>query len=128
MTAHKDNHSHHVVVPVKYYVVTFVSLLILTLITVALSLVDFGSMNLIIALLVAFVKASFVVWIFMGLRWDRGFNLVAFVGSVLFVLIFVGFVFSDIAFRKHTDPLEAQTFGIKSSVRPITRHHSGVAE
>ena len=119
-----EHHSHHVIVPVKTYVLTFVSLLILTVLTVAMSLIDFGSMNLVIALLVAFVKASCVVWLFMGLKWDRGFNLVAFVGSILFLLIFVGLVFSDIAFRKDTDILEIQHFGIKSPVRPITHSES----
>ena len=119
-----QNHSHHVVVPVKYYVATFASLLVLTVVTVAISLIDFGSWNLIIALLVAFAKASFVVWIFMGLKWERGFNLVAFVGSLLFVLIFLGLVFSDIAYRRDTDPVEVEQFGLKSPVKPISTHHA----
>lgn len=123
MTSHNhDDHSHHVIVPTKTYVAVFASLLVLTVITVALSLVDFGSLNLVIALLVAFIKASCVIWIFMGLKWDRGFNLVAFVGSILFLLIFIGMTFSDIAYRKDTDPVEAQTFGIKSPVKPISHH------
>ena len=113
-------HNHHHVVPVKYYVGTFLSLLVLTVITVGISLIDFGPWNLLIALLVAFIKASFVVWIFMGLKWERGFNLVAFVGSVLFVLIFIALTFSDIAYRRDTDSVEVEQFGITSPVKPIS--------
>ena len=123
MEKHSESHSHHVIVPVKSYVATFCALLVLTFITVLVSRFDFGSLNLTIALVVAFCKASLLVWIFMGLKWDRGFNLVAFVGSILFLIIFIGLTFSDIAFRHYRDSVEGEQFGLSRPVKAITSGH-----
>ncbi|MSR88540.1 MAG: hypothetical protein EXS67_02680 [Candidatus Margulisbacteria bacterium] len=119
----KHSESHHVIVPVKTFVATFSALLVLTILTVVASRFDFGSMNLSIALLIAFCKASLVVWIFMGMKWDRGFNFVAFVGSILFLIIFIGFTFSDIAFRDYRDKVEGEYFGLAHPVKPISGAH-----
>lgn len=119
----KHSESHHVIVPVKSYVATFSALLVLTFLTVLVSRFDFGSFNLVIALVVAFCKASLVVWIFMGMKWDRGFNFVAFVGSILFLIIFVGLTFSDIAFRNYRDSVEGEAFGLAHPVKTINAAH-----
>ncbi len=111
------------IVPTKYYLRTFGALLLLTILTVAVAQVDFGSLNLIIAMLVALVKASLVVMIFMGLKWEKGFNFVFFFGSLLFVGIFFALVFADIDMRKQTDQLEAQKFGLVSPVQPVSSEH-----
>ena len=67
--SHTDNdHSHHFVVPVNYYVGTFIALLFLTFITVFVAQFDFGEWNLIIALLVAIIKATLVISFFMCTR------------------------------------------------------------
>jgi len=69
-----DSHQHsHFIVPVKYYIGTFLSLLVLTFVTVTISRFDFGTFNIVVAMLVAIVKASLVISFFMGLRWDKGF-------------------------------------------------------
>ena len=117
MTEHQKN-SHHHIVPVKSYVMVFTALLMLTFLTVVVSRFDFGSWNLIVALLVAFCKASLVVSVFMGLKYERGFNMVAFVGSILFLLIFIGLTVADVQYRYFGDPVENQTdYGIKSPVK-----------
>jgi cytochrome c oxidase subunit 4 len=118
----QDHHSHFIV-PTKYYLRTFGALLVLTVLTVAVAQVDFGSLNLVIAMLVALVKASLVVMIFMGLKWEKGFNFVFFFGSLLFVGIFFALVFADIDMRKQTDQLEAQKFGLVSPVQPVSSEH-----
>lgn len=114
--------NHHII-PLKYLVGTFVSLLILTFITVYITRFDFGSLNLIIAMLVAGVKAMLVVQIFMALKWEKGFNPVAFFGSLVFVLIFIILTFSDLAFRKHRDQLESGVIEYNSPVTEIGSHH-----
>ena len=56
MDKHTDRQSHHFIVPLRYYVGTFIGLLFLTFLTVLVSRFDFGSFGLVVALLVAFLK------------------------------------------------------------------------
>ncbi len=74
---------------------TLVALLVLTWITVAATWVDLGRLNLWIALIVATIKGALVCMYFMHLRYDRPFNVILLVGSLLFVLLFIGLTLSD---------------------------------
>ena len=73
----------------------FGALVVLTVLTVAVTYVDLGSMNLIVALGIAVTKASLVALYFMHLRWDKGLNAVVFLTAILFVALFVGFALMD---------------------------------
>jgi cytochrome c oxidase subunit IV len=94
--AAQQSHDHvgHIV-PMYVLVGTFLGLIVLTVVTVAASYVDFGRLNLWIALLIASVKASLVVYFFMHLKWDRPLNSVIFLSSMLFVILFIGFALTD---------------------------------
>ncbi len=116
---HDHQSSHHVIVPVKTYVAVFVALLFLTFVTVFITRFDFGSFNLIIALLVALVKAGLVVMIFMGLKWNKSFDRFAFFGCLIFLFIFFLLVFVDIPLRGYRGVEETQQINIKSPVKPI---------
>ena len=52
-------------------------------------------MGIIVALLVATVKATIVGLYFMHLRWDRAFIGFVFVGSILLVALFIGIALTD---------------------------------
>ena len=67
----------------------------LTVITVAASEVNFGEMNLIVALVIAVIKASLVVLFFMHLIWDKPFNAIVFVGCMIFVSLFISLALLD---------------------------------
>jgi len=73
----------------------FASLLVLTVVTVAVTYVDLGSLNLLVAMGVAVVKGSLVVLFFMHLAWDRPFNAVVFITALLFVTLFITFILLD---------------------------------
>ena len=96
-----STHSHGIrghmghVVSVKMLVGVLVGLLILTWITVAATFVDLGGLNIVIALVIATMKASLVCLFFMHLFWDRRFNLVVLVASLCFLSIFIGFCLMD---------------------------------
>ncbi len=65
--SHADISKH-----VRSYIMVFVALAILTVVTVAVAQIDFpGSGNLIVALLIALGKASLVAAIFMHLKWEK---------------------------------------------------------
>jgi cytochrome c oxidase subunit 4 len=112
MDAHAHGHGgkDHVphVLPFTTYVATFVALLVLTAITVAVSYVNFGAANIVIALLVATIKASIVALLFMHLFYDHKFHSIIIVIGLLFLGVFIAFTMFDTEYRGHNnDPLKA---------------------
>lgn len=98
--AHIDEHDpladyHPHVVPVPLLLAVFGLLLVLTFATVAVTFVDLGPLNIIIALGIAVIKAGVVAMYFMHLRYDRPFHGMIFIGSLLFVAIFIGMLLLD---------------------------------
>ncbi|MBT6121321.1 hypothetical protein HOH45_07650 [bacterium] len=116
--------SEHHVVPIKTYVKTLLTLIFLTFVTVKIAEFDFGDLNVAVALFVAMIKASVVALFFMGLKWDKGFNAVILITSVIFMSIFFLFTLGDIETRAQTDKVEAMRFGINSPVKIIGDGHS----
>ena len=74
-------------------------LLVLTGITVGISYVDFGSLNVWIALIIASFKASLVLLFFMHLKFEGKVLVYSFLGTVFFLAIMISFTFWDVAFR-----------------------------
>ncbi len=96
---HHDDQIGHVI-PIKFLVFICAILLFLTAVTVWVSRYDFTEINIaemgiIMALFVATVKATIVGLYFMHLRWDRAFIGFIFVGSILFVVLFIGIALTD---------------------------------
>ncbi len=60
----------HVVIPQRVYYLVFVTLILLTLVTVDVAFYNFGILNLPIAMLIATVKATIVAMYFMHLRYN----------------------------------------------------------
>lgn len=77
------------VVPFGVLARVWAALMVLTVITVAATWVDLGSLNLWLALAIATLKASLVVLYFMHMRYDHPFNAIVFIASLLFVMLFV---------------------------------------
>jgi cytochrome c oxidase subunit 4 len=98
-STHDDGHDDHGLAHVaskKILLSIGGILMILTIITVAATKVDFGSqMNLVVALLIATIKATLVAMFFMHLRYDKPFHTVVIAGALLAALLFVGFAFMD---------------------------------
>jgi cytochrome c oxidase subunit 4 len=91
---HGDEISH--VTPVRLLIGVWAALMVLTVITVAVTSVDLGSRaNLVVAMAIATVKAGLVVTYFMHLRWDRPFHTLVFLGSLLFVSLFISMTLFD---------------------------------
>ncbi len=91
---HGDEIAH--VTPVRLLLTVWGALMVLTIITVAVTSVDLGSrVNLVVAMAIATVKAGLVVTYFMHLRWDRPFHTLVFLGSLLFVSLFISMTLLD---------------------------------
>jgi len=110
--AHGAGHAHdeddgavHVhIASTQFYVGIFAALIFLTFLTVKVSYYDFGSANIIIAILIATMKASLVAAFFMHLRHDRLFNTLAFLAAFLFLAIFILLTYDDLGKRGELDP------------------------
>jgi cytochrome c oxidase subunit IV len=94
-TSHPETgHTAHAM-PLWILVVVWLALMFLTYITVAVSYIDLGSMNMIVAMGVATLKASLVVLFFMHLLYDKPLNALVFVTALLFVALFIVIVLLD---------------------------------
>jgi cytochrome c oxidase subunit IV len=98
--AHADNHGHHEgdfahPASIRMLLTIFVILVILTLLTVYQSTFEMGAMEIWLSLLIATVKASLVILFFMHLLWDKPFNAILFISSIIFVSLFLGFTLLD---------------------------------
>ena len=113
MSAHTDTHEHghgHDHAPV--FLKTLIALLILTVITVAVSRVDLGAANVAVALVVASIKATLVATFFMHLKWDKPINTSIALMGFLFLGLLLTFTIVDIDNRTDREPA-----GLKS-VKP----------
>jgi cytochrome c oxidase subunit 4 len=103
---HHDDHEHGIshVATVKTLVGTGGTLLMLTLLTVLATRIDFGAnINLAIAMVIAVTKATLVILFFMHLRYDRLFHTVVFVSAICAASLFVGFTLMDSSQYQHTN-------------------------
>ena len=89
---------HHVI-PFKVYLNVFLGLVALTIITVLAPFLDLGIFSTFIALLIASIKAFFVMAYFMHLKYDTGINRLIFGASFFFVFLLLLFCATDIISR-----------------------------
>ncbi len=91
MSSNHQNHHKTVshVMPIWILLAVWLSLMVLTYLTVAVTYIDLGQWNLIIAMVIATVKASLVVLFFMHLLYDHPFNAFIFIISLAFVALFI---------------------------------------
>ncbi|MBM4006907.1 MAG: hypothetical protein FJ292_05000 [Planctomycetes bacterium] len=130
-TAHDSKHEPHPLVghlvPMWILFAVGGALLVLTAITVAVRYIDVGEFNMVIALGVAVIKATLVALFFMHLKWDRPFNLLTFVGSMVFVILMMAFCMMDTAQYRPTqfvgNPPEVEaTLQANAPGAPVARY------
>jgi cytochrome c oxidase subunit 4 len=99
-------HEHTVHGGPKIYALVLGTLLVLTVITVAASRINFGSnmTNVIIALGIASIKGSLVALFFMHLRWDKPMNAIIFCSSLFFLGLFLITCYTDVIARPPVEP------------------------
>ncbi len=91
------------------------ALLVLTIATVAVTAIDLGAQgNLIVAMVIATIKAGLVCTFFMHLLWDKKFNTILFLTSVLFLILFLSMTTTDRGEYQHdVDAFRAQQLAPK---------------
>lgn len=90
----------HPIVPYRTFVVVWLLLLLLTAVTVAVSRVHLGPLNIWAALGIASVKSALVIFFFMHLGYEKLQAFRIFLLTALLILaIFIGFTFFDVLYR-----------------------------
>jgi caa(3)-type oxidase subunit IV len=105
MADNKHSGGHHLV-PFSVYIKTIVALLILTVLTVGASYIDFGKANIVVSLGIATFKASLVLLFFMGLRYDSWLNATVIVSSFAALVLFIGMTAADLWTKKPLEPVK----------------------
>jgi len=100
--------SHHHIAPLRTYLAVGAALLILTVITVAVSFVHFGGFNLVIAMVIASIKAVLVALIFMHLLYDNKLFMAIFLIALIFVSVFIILTMFDTLQRGSIDEVKAK--------------------
>jgi len=99
-----STHAHSHILPLRVYFLVAAALFVLTGVTVAISFVHFGVFNLLVAMLVAVVKASLVILFFMHLKYDNKLYLTIFLTAVVFLGVFIVLTMADTMTRGDIDP------------------------
>ncbi len=88
-----ENEKHHIV-PYRLYVLVLIGLLALTLLSIAITEIELGSLTVAGALVFASVKSYFVLKYFMHLKYDKPYivSMVIFVFAIFVVTIVVTFL------------------------------------
>ena len=82
------------------YVWVWVGLMILTGITVSVAGMDLGALSISVALIIAGVKSGLVLSYFMHLKYEKELIFKLMIPGILaLLLLFIGIVFTDVAFR-----------------------------
>jgi cytochrome c oxidase subunit 4 len=98
--AHDHDHSGPHITPMPVYIGIYLTLLVLTVVTVGVSYLGLPSTpSLIVAMSVASLKAFLVATFFMHLAYDERFNIFIFVASFWFAASFFTFTFLDLSSR-----------------------------
>lgn len=90
---HPPSEVHHL--PFSLYVTVLVTLLVLTAVTVFVAGIDFGKWNLVVAMLIASVKATIVGLFFMHLKYENPLIWIYVVFPIVLVAVMLSGVFID---------------------------------
>jgi cytochrome c oxidase subunit IV len=93
--------SNHIV-PLRTYYLVFLALIVCTAITVAVSFVDLGRFNLLVALGIAILKATLVVLFFMHVKYSGKLTWVVVAGSLFWLGILIVMTAGDYLTRVRT--------------------------
>ncbi|MBL8619360.1 MAG: cytochrome C oxidase subunit IV family protein [Deltaproteobacteria bacterium] len=106
---HDHEHAGGHITPLPVYFAVYGALLVLTVVTVAVSYMGLPPLQSItVAMLVAMVKATLVGAWFMHLKYDAKFNVFTFLAALWFMASFFVFTFYDLASRGMVNEVTGQ--------------------
>src|SRR5688572_716706 len=101
---HAHPHIHGHVTPLSVYLAIFATLMVLTVVTVAVAYVDLGAMNKVVALSIASFKATLVVLYFMHVKYASRLTKMFVITGLFFLSILLGLTMVDYGSRMWVNP------------------------
>jgi len=92
----------HPIVPQKTYVMVFLGLISLTVLTTGVAFIDLGAFNTVAALAIAFSKMLLVILFFMGVRHSSSLVRIIIVAGFFWLALLMAFTMSDYRTRSWT--------------------------
>jgi cytochrome c oxidase subunit IV len=83
------------IIPRKTYFIVYLVLLVLLAATVGVAYIEIGSINLVLALTIAFGKAALVVLFFMHVYYSTSLTKVFVLTAILFLILLGGLTMAD---------------------------------
>ena len=87
------------IVTKKQYALIFGILMLLTLATTAIGMIDLGRLNVVVALVIATIKALLVVLFFMHIYWSSKLNNLVVMSGVVWLALLLWLTLTDIFSR-----------------------------
>src|SRR5215213_3799077 len=89
------SHQHEHITSAKSYILIFLALIVLTVLTTAVAFVDLGAANIVVALGIATCKMLLVALFFMHVKHSSALTKLVIVGALLWLAIMIGFTLAD---------------------------------
>lgn len=128
--AHGPGEVHAHIGSYKSYGAIFLALIFFTVVTVAISYVHLGKANLLVAVVIASIKASLVCAFFMHLKDDTKFHTLIVIASVTFIGVFFALTMNDVGWRERLEPQAGARHELRSGdpapgiwENPVPREH-----
>jgi cytochrome c oxidase subunit 4 len=83
------------IVSMQTYTIIFATLVVFTVITYRVALIDLGVLNIVVALTIAATKASLVALFFMHARWSPRLTQLVIAGSLFWLFILLALTLAD---------------------------------
>ncbi|HXI43618.1 MAG TPA: cytochrome C oxidase subunit IV family protein, partial [Bryobacteraceae bacterium] len=87
------------IVTKKQYALIFAILMLLTFATTVIGMIDLGRLNVVVALVIATIKALLVVLFFMHIYWSSKLNKLVVVSGVVWLALLLWLTLTDIFSR-----------------------------
>lgn len=90
---------HEHIFSYKVIVIIWLVLIVLTGVTISVSYIDLGALNIWVALGIASTKSALVISFFMHMKYERPIFKFSLLVALCILAIFVGFIFIDVLYR-----------------------------
>lgn len=127
-SGHGSGHGGHHLVPIKVYINTLIALVVLTVVTVGASYLDFGKFNIVVSLGIATLKAALVMSFFMGLKYDNNLNRAFILSSFVALFLLIFFSASDLWTRLQPTPAPVMASSAVLSVEDFEKLQKSTPE
>ena len=87
------------IVTKKQYSLVFGALLLLTFVTTAVGMMDLGRLNVVVALVIAVIKATMVVLFFMHIFWSTKLTKLVVVSGLAWLVLLLWLTLTDVLSR-----------------------------